>query len=387
MWILLGLLTGCGPKVYTPPAATEGHGLADEQGDHWGILEQASGLMDTSVRQRALFLMVRYRPEPAGGEWSERGLHDPSPYVQRRSIEALGQRLDETESQDALLRYIERPNVNPFNVAEAALLLAPGAPAGLMEQLDKKLEENRHHSEKAPIALAAARLGSTTATTILTEALAKGDFPLEINFFLRLGDTPIDGISEALVTGLPFFEEELHLPIAHTLIRLNHPLGQKLFSEALNSEDIEWQHEALDFLDSLHSPEATRLLKGASRPSKSHATLLLERRDSDFPRAAEDSLESPDRELRIQALWTLNTWSQRFPEDKKSLKVIRKRAIELLRDLEASVQHAALSLLGATGIPSDEKHLSPFLASEDPSHRVAAAGALLAIEVRTTSEP
>ena len=85
-WILLGLLGGCGSRVYTPPPAPVELGLAESEGDHWGILEQAAGLVDTSVRQRALYFLVRHWPEPAAGPWSIRGLGDPSPYVQRKSL-------------------------------------------------------------------------------------------------------------------------------------------------------------------------------------------------------------------------------------------------------------------------------------------------------------
>ena len=101
-----------------------------------------------------------------------------------------------------------------------------------------------------------------------------------------------------------------------------------------------------------------------------------------MPRFAVTSLESPDRELRLQALQTLILWNQRFDAKASFRRSVRAQATESLRDLEASVQREALRLMGAIGTRSDAKHIDPFLGSEDPYHRVEAAGALLAIELR-----
>ena len=93
-------------------------------------------------------------------------------------------------------------------------------------------------------------------------------------------------------------------------------------------------------------------------------------------------MDSPDRELRLQALQALTLWSERFEAKPGARRTVRTHATESLRDLEATVQREALKLLGIAGLRADQKHIEPFLASEDPSHRVEAAGGLLAIETR-----
>ena len=381
-WLLIGLLGGCGSRVYTPPLAPLELGLAESEGDHWGILEQAAGLMDTTVRQRSLSLLVQHWPEPGAGPWAGRGLGDPSPYVQRKSIDALGTRLEEEASRNALIQYLQRSDVSPFNTAKAAILLSQDSSTNVLGLVEEHLLEERHHSERAPLLLAAAYLGSEQAPAPLAAALRKGDFPLEMEFFLSIGDRPFPGLTEALVEGLGLFEEELHLPIAYSLIRLDHPAGERLFREALKSKTIERQHEALDFLNQLLHPTADRLLRRDSKETADHARLIQESRRPQMPRFAVASLESPDRELRLQALQTLLLWNQRFDAKPSFRRQVRAQAAESLRDLEASVQREALRLMGTVGTRSDAKHISPFLGSEDPSHRVEAAGALLLIELR-----
>ena len=147
---------------------------------------------------------------------------------------------------------------------------------------------DRHHSERAPLLLAAARLGSEPALKPLIAALKKGDFPLEMGFFMSIGETPLPGVANAMAEGLALYEEELYLPMAHSLVRLEHPTGERLFREALKSEAIEQQHEALDFLDSLLHPTADRLLKKASPAVSDHARLIRESRDPALPRFALD---------------------------------------------------------------------------------------------------
>ena len=199
---------------------------------------------------------------------------------------------------------------------------------------------------------------------------------------MSLGDTQHPEVAEALVEGLALYEEELHLPIAHSLVRLGHPAGEQIFREALRSEETERPNEALDFLDTLLHPVADPLLRRVAPAAADHGRLLRESRTPGLPRFAMDSLASTDRELRLQALRALSLWSERFDMKPSARRAIRASATETLRDLEASVQREALRLLGIVGTRADKKHIEPFLASEDPSHRVEAAGAVLSIEIR-----
>jgi len=391
MLALMGLLWGCSPKVYTPPSLPVQIGQAEASGDKWGVLEQASGLLDVSVRQRASFLLIRYWPEEAGGKWSHRGLFDPSPYVQRRSVEALSERRHEAASIALLNQVVEREQLDPYTRGKAALALSEEGNKEGLPALKRALSLPAHHSSLAPLALAAAAMGDEAAAAQLLSFLEKGDFPLEVDFFLDCGSVKLEGLAGALETGIPLLEEELHLPIAHSLVRLGSKSGTGIFEDALSSENVELQHEALDFLESLDVPQSESLLKKARRsasPSAStHAELLMTSRAPHFPGAAIDALQSEDRELRQLAFQSLVSWLMRNPGQKKALVPLREAAINALSDLEPSVQEEALLLLGAVGRKREYAHIEPFLRSENPRLRVEAAGAILQIEARATSEP
>lgn len=388
----LTLLLGCGPKVYTPPSATAVHvGQALATGDKWGILEQANTLVEVSIRQRSTGLMVRYWPEPAGGEWGQRGIFDPSPYVQRRTIEALQSRLHEPESQLILTNFLKNEHADPFTRGKAALALAVNDKTEILGQLQDSLAIPRHLSYQAPLALAAAVLGDASSKDLLLLALRQGDFPLEVDFFIDCGSLVIDGLSQALIDGLPMLEDELHLPVARSLILLGSKNGTDIFQEAFRSDNIELQHEALDFLWDLDHPQVINILKKAKKSrfasAANHARLILDTHGASLPKTALEAIESNDREQRVLGIHCLREWKRRHPEAIKTDKRLQQVAISSLSDLEAVVQREALQLLGNIGKKSSFRHLEPFLSSEDPRLRVEAAGAILQIEARIKPKP
>lgn len=391
MWVSLLLVLGCTPKVYTPPPPAEPLGLASSEGDGWGILEQASTLSDVSVRQRANYFLVRFWHEEGGGSWAQRGLHDPNPYVQRRSIEALAERIHEPTSLALLNSFAQRESADPYSRGKAAFYLAQAKAYESLPSLVIYLQSEAHHSEHAPIALAAHMMGDPSALGVLIEAIKRGDFPLEVDFFLDCAAANSPDLAKALEEGLMFLEEELHLAVASSLIRLNSKKGVDLFEAALFDDNIERQHEALDFLTELHTPESLALLQKATRRSAptaaKHARIVLEARNDNFPVASTGALNSIDREERKLGLQTLLHWASRHSSQKRSIQKIRKSALSVIADLETSVQKEALKLLGYTGLPKDKTQIEAFLNSENPSLRVEAAGALFTLEARATSEP
>jgi HEAT repeat protein len=387
----LTLLWGCGPKVYTPPTtAVVQVGQAQATGDKWGVLEQANTLIEVSIRQRSTSLMVRYWPEPAGGEWGKRGIFDPSPYVQRRTIEALQTRLHESESRLILIDFLKNEQADPFTRGKAALALAKNGQTEILGQLQDSLAVPRHLSYQAPLALAASILGDSSAQDLLLLALKQGDFPLEIDFFIDCGSLTINGLSQALSDGLPLLEEELHLPVARSLILLGSKKGVDIFQKAFRSDNVELQHEALDLLWDLKHPQVISLLKKAKKSgassTASHARLILASHDTSLPDTALKAIKSNDREQRSLGIRCLREWKRRHPESAKTDKRLQQVAILSLSDLEAVVQQEALQLLGSAGKKTSFRHLTPFLSSEDPRLRVEAAGAILQIEARIKAE-
>ena len=277
LWALF-LLPACTPKTILPPVAPDALGQAVEGGDHWGILEQASTLVDTSIRQRALYLLVRFLPTPVAALVT-RGLGDPSPYVQRRCVRALSARQNDPAALDHLKKHALTSNRDPYSRGLAALTIAKTKDNSILPELLEALKDSSHHSRRAPIAFAAHAMGDPEAGTWLEAALKKGDFPLEIDFFSILGTQPTPKLADALQTGLPFLEEELHLPIAISLMDIQHPKGERLFLEALQDEDIERQHEALDFLRLSTAPQRIKLIERATRSRNAstqiHAHMVL----------------------------------------------------------------------------------------------------------------
>ena len=138
------------------------------------------------MRQRANYLLVRFWHEEGGGAWAQRGLHDPNPYVQRRSIEALAQRIHEPTSLALLNVFAQRESSDPYSRGKAAIHLAQADNNESLSSLIRNLQSEAHHSEHAPIALAAHIMGDPSALPILIQAIEKGDFPLEVDFFLDL---------------------------------------------------------------------------------------------------------------------------------------------------------------------------------------------------------
>ncbi len=364
------------------------------------VLDAAAGDLDVNIRQEAISLLVAYgaTPEPH----ASRGLYDPSPYVRRRAADALVGRLPEESSQQLIAGFVRREDLDPYTRGHAALGLALAGHADSRDILSAAAHGQNRWWQAAPLHLAALAMGAEGSLNPLAAGLAKGDFPLEMGFFLdchRLGRTEL---GPPLATAAGRVEEELVLPIATSLVKLGDPAGLSLFRARLDSEVVEARLEALDFIAELPAADAmselspvqhqeaerafgllmNRALKDDHLSVRTYARLVQVRWGQESPSVALDLLAHVDRDVRVQSLWSLAgriALERRLGTERRWLeKKVLDRAAAALEDTEDIVVREAIRSLGVIGGPRAVELLGPLYAMESPAFRVEVAAALLA---------
>jgi len=352
------------------------------------VLAEGAQALDVSVRQLSLGQLVRHSELPGGGGWTPRALLDPSPYVQRRAIEALGDRLPEPEAATELLQVLKREGVEPYTRGMAGTRLAAQGDARALAPLQAALSDVDEAWAQAPLALPCAMLGDTDALALLQAGLRRGDFPLELDFFLALGNSGLTGLREPLAEGAGRLEEDLIAPAAASLVRLGSPAGEALFREMLSAPDPELRLQALDFLAPLEGDVAAGLIAKATGPGpasvSAYAELVQLARGEGTPRDALAFSRSIDREDRQQAVWALGHYLVAVPDPKQE-GAVRERLDQALDDVELLVVHEALKALARAGVPDDLPALEELMQQEFVAVRVAAASAILEIESRAAT--
>jgi len=350
-----------------------------------GVLAEGAEALDVTIRQLSLGQLVRFSEDPGGGDWAGRALHDPSPYVRRRAVEALGSRLPEELSRIRLQEVVGRADIDAYTRGQAARLLASAEDHSTLPVVQEALASSQEDWERAPLAFAALVLGDDDALEGLDEALRRGDFPMEVDFFLDLGLSGRAELAEPLAAATERLEEDLLLPAAVSLIRLGHDRGSRLVREALGAEDPEIRLQALDFLADLEGDEATALIERARAsgppPVSSYAELVAFARGEGSPRLALEQAASIDREDRQQAVWAMGRHLLAAPETRHASD-LRRALRRALGDVELVVVHEAIEALAVAGRPGDVPALEELLQQELLGVRVAVAAAILEIGSR-----
>ena len=88
------------------------------------VLLQGAEHEDVTLRQQALYLLVKHSEEAGGGPYAARALYDPSPYVKRQGIRALLERWEEAPAQEALRGLVVREDVDAYTRGIAGAGLA-----------------------------------------------------------------------------------------------------------------------------------------------------------------------------------------------------------------------------------------------------------------------
>ena len=384
------LLGSCGPKrgaagseARDPRAQLE----APIQGP-LVVLLQGAEHEDVSLRQQALYLLVKHTEEPGGGAYAARALYDPSPYVKRQGIRALLERWEEAPAREALRGLVAREDVDAYTRAIAGVGLAHRGDTEVLAVFEEAWRAAPDWWNSAPLALPAAILGSEEALASLQSSLSRGDFPLELAFFDACGRSGLEALVPALIEGQPRLEEELWIPVGVALVRLGSPAGKSLLEAALDTTEEEQRMEVVDFLVDLDGEVARDLLRqlaGQDRPSGFYAGLVEVAQGRAPMDLALDALAHPDREMRTLALRALASRASRDREilGTRQWRALRDAALEALEDPEEIVVVEAVRTLGTVGGTAESKTLDKMLADEALSFRLEVASAILAIEARS----
>jgi hypothetical protein len=380
---MLGALiwTACATRLPAPEPAAAVEGPRSEMPASWReVLEAASQNVDVATRKEGLGLLVGHGvgPEPH----ASRALFDPSPYVRRSAVEALGARLPETESLALLQDFVLREDVDPYTRGHTGVLLAEAGHLEALRVLEAAAAAEKEWWQAAPLQLAVLAMGEDSVLPGLQAGLARGDFPLELVFFHDCGRVGAPVLVEGLVAAAERVEEELVLPIAASLVRLGSPEGEALFAGLLASPVTEARLEALDFLEPLAGSAAEGLIQGAARDGDplvaNYARLIQVRRGGRALSEAIALAEDPDRQTRSQALWALEGRVQGEEAlSRRELQRLESLARGALEDSEYLVAIAAVRLLGALGTKQARSALEVGLEVESLPFRVEVVRALL----------
>lgn len=385
-FLALFALAGCArttpPEIAAAPSVTQG------EVDPMAALTRGAASIDVGVRARALALLIGHSAEPGGGEWGPRALYDPSTSVQRAAISALAARLPEPQSAELLVATVARPEVAVYVRGAAAMELALVEDTRTLPVVQAALAEEHSHWRAAPLALAAARMGDADAEARLVDAVARGDFPLEVPFFLDCGRSGLPALIPALETGVERVEEELVLPMAVALIALGSPRGEALFRDALGDPDVERRLEALDYVAEMHGPVAEELLRrartGGPDAVRSYARMVEVSRGLESPEPAIEATLAMDRETRQQAIWALSrylAWARAGGQiPNRALKQAHRALLAGLADPEPVVVFETLQGLAIAGLPEDRALIQGLLQDQTDAMQVEVANALLALE-------
>lgn len=323
------------------------------------ILEQAAGHLDPTPRATALHWLILQDETPAGGEWGARALYDPSAWVQRAGVEALGERLDEPESLALLEEYVELGQADPYARATAGLRLATVGSERAAKVLAEAWRAETEPWIVAPLALASGAHGDSEAIGAVAEALATGEIGLELEFMKEVGASGHPELQAALKRGAEWVEDELELPYAVAMVQLGDPSGEQQLRKALQHPSPEVRLGVLDMLVELDHPTATALLQRARNDEasviRSYARLALAARTRSDPDVFLKAWEDEDWEVRQLAV-RLVARAAAHPvagSSKKIAKTAERIVLEAFSDaenpvrLEAIRSAAALEMRGA----------------------------------------
>ena len=306
VWCLL--LASClGCRSARSPVGQElvlGASVGDEPSQVQVLLEQGAASVVLTERSRALEALVHSSAVAGAGEWGPRGVWDPDPWIQLRTVRQLGARLPEAESRQLIQSVAERESVAPTTRCAAVELLGISEAS---EGLDSIREYYQGDSTGAA-RIACARVGHILGDPHALEALAAGlredDLPTDPLVIRGLSDLPAGRLESELIQALEWAEEGFDLDLAGVLAERGIEAGWVRLQEALASEDELRGLDSLDIVTRIVDPRSTSLLR-AHRADDSlaglGAAMFLETRSGRHGTLRE-SARSEDRELRALAV-------------------------------------------------------------------------------------
>jgi hypothetical protein len=289
-------------------------------------------------------------------------LPEPPPPELRRSLAALAQDRGADPVVRARAAWIEASPESGRAMIEAA--------AGAADAWTR-----------APLALAASRLGDAGSRPLLEADLASGEIPLDLSFLEWLSDRPDPGLARALSIAQERAESDLVLLLARARLRLGDATAEPVFRAVLLGDEEELAAEAIDLLADLDGPVAGELLRrGTSSPSgfvARYSELALAGRGELGPATLERASEDSDFELRLLAVrHAAAAWRS---SGRRGARPLEQVVLGGLVDPSSAVRAEAARRCGELGLASAVSALRALLADEGERVRVEAAGALLAL--------
>ncbi len=304
--VVLLALAGCAKK----PPSTVDPSLPErrdtvEAGGPAEILQAAVDDEEPGPRGRALEILLAEAPPDALARLALRGTWDPEPWVQRRVIRAVAARLPEPAARAILHDFVRRTDgiADPYARALAgdALTDDPELPA----LFAAAWRAERLPWRAAPLQLAAARRGDAAATEAHAPQIEEADIGMEPAFVLDIGRSGLTALLPAFAAAWPWVEEDIRLAVAAARLLLGDPEAEKLWREALSSDDELAVLEGLDFLTSMDHPAVAALLqrvKGDIPLAQRYADLAIQARGDGPDRSFEAAIDDPDPEIRALAV-------------------------------------------------------------------------------------
>lgn len=332
------------------------------------VVEAAAADLDVSVRRRAVALLVESEPAAAGGSWAARGRYDPSPYVQRAVVEALGRRGDGAE---VLRTWVDDAALDPWVRGAAALVLARSpSEAPRLATAAASVRGGR----AGALLLAATMTGDAEARRRLREAIEAANLPMELWFLDALGASGLSELAGPLGAVIDQVEPEIRLPVARAAWRLGSPAGEKALAEALAGADEDVGLEAVELL--ADTPGSGTLLAGTAGTDIVGTAAALARfgQGEGEARTVVAALSGEDGDLAIFAAGAAARRLTKEP-DVAGADRIRAAVREGLEDAAPGVLLLAPPIL-AGGSPADREALRGLLSAESAEVRIEAAIAL-----------
>ncbi len=327
------------------------------------VLEYAAGSEDAGLRSLALPALSGGEN---GGDWVQRGWHDPSVAVQRSLAISHGDLLSETQ--------LVRPGADPFAVAwvlQAYPIDDPiraqvgGVRKGLVEQM----------------------LGQGPGINELLTDVEDGLIPPEPMFIDLLVRSGIQGMGEAMATGASRSEEEMRLPLAVASFDVSPEVGLPALDTVLREADAMTFTFAVESVTQVGGERAISWLRRLTKeegPIRGHAKLGLVALGVRPLDDALVGLSSPDRDVRAWAATCLGIAARNRPLPRNVILALQETWRDESMLVRRAVTRALIRSNGASSVPLAH---APPNAVVDTVAVLVAAGWLSYHDKRTSVSP
>ena len=374
---LLLLLLGCQRSTTAPLEPELPEQLAPVEAlAPRALLEQAASSEEPGHRAIALAALIR--ADGPEGDWAERALWDPSPWVQSHAARAVARTADDPSSRSVLAAWIARPAADPYARAVVAPQLTHWAPE-LGEAYLEGLQAETIRWRRAPLGLGAWLLGHDEGREVLLSALSRGDLALAPDFVAALVGAPDpQAVREALKEGEDWIEPELALAFAAMRLALGDGSADGLLRKALHDDDVGVRLEAVERVAALEVPAASSVLQRARHADDplvaGRADLALAARPEEPTAPLVELATAADPELRAAARRAAGERLRAQPDlPKKARRDLEELVRSGLSDPNGEVRRAAVEAVGLAGL--DVALLTPLLTDQQVGVRLEAAAA------------